>query len=300
MKRWLGFISLGVVLFVIFFMTTFPFERIGPLIVTQVEKALNQSIGRGFQCEGSGFGYAFPFGAQFERLKCSQRRSEVFDLRDLKITALPYSQKISTFYGNGQLELETNIGLSGQATRVSGELNKIDLGLLAPLAFDLAGRLGQRIFIRPEFEGLIDGQFELPLQNFKSGSGYAKLKVNSLRMPQQLILSQIGLTELEFNKAEFDVQLEDGTVNFNQADLLSDILSAKLSGSLNLSSETRAPTGNMTFKWKVRESDALRRSSFGGFLLNADCPSRDSEGFCSKRITQFSEIGNHFTRGAFR
>ena len=295
-KRWLSLFGFGFFLFVIFVILTFPFERIGPRISRQLEQSLSDIFRTSLSCELNGFGFHFPLGVKADLVACKGRRpSESFQVSDLKLRLLPFSQRASFGVGEGSIEVHTNFGLSTRLNNLRATIQKLDIKPVLPLVYQLIRNSGALVLIQPEVEGQLNGQIDLPIDSWPKGVGTMELEAANLKLPTQPALEFIGLNDLQFDEAKFEAELKDSKLSIKSFNLLSTPLSAKLTGDLDLEGASlMTAKASLIFKWKVQRSDALVSSQFGSILLDAPCSSPDAQGFCTKSITQLPEITRIF------
>jgi type II secretion system protein N len=295
MKRWIFYIAATLVLSIIFFVISFPVHRIGPILSGQLEKTLSSSLRGSYKCEVEGLRPSITLGASIDSLSCSQAREEFFNFQDLRLTALPFHQSLSVKMGPGQMKLSTDVGFSGTPSKIQADLSKVELTPVMPIVYQALRGLRMNLPIQPEVEGSVDADISFPVSEIHRKSGHLKLDIADLKLPSQSFLELIGLTELKFDESTADLELDEGLLRINKLDLVSKHLSAKISGEMQLQENIADSQGDLLFKWKIQKSDALLTSMFGPTLANTDCPSPDDQGFCTRSISRFSEIGQIFT-----
>jgi hypothetical protein len=96
--------------------------------------------------------------------------------------------------------------------------------------------------------------------------------------------------DLNFSKSSLKVGLSNGKMTLSDVNFISDQLSGKAEGNIEISEDLKKSMGNLTLKWKLEKSDAVLSSLLGPMLVN-NCPSPDSEGFCTRRYQRLSELG---------
>ncbi|PIR22699.1 MAG: type II secretion system protein GspN [Deltaproteobacteria bacterium CG11_big_fil_rev_8_21_14_0_20_45_16] len=295
-RRWFSIIGFGLFLFVIFVMLTFPFERIGPRISRQLEQSLYDVFRTTLSCELSGFGFHLPLGVRADLIVCKGRRpSESFQVSDLKLRLLPFSQRASFKMGEGSAEIHTNFGFSTHLKNLRANIRNLDIKQILPLVYQLIRNSGALVLIQPDVEGQLNAQLDLPIDSWPKGTGSIELEAAKLKLPTQPALEFIGLNDLNFDEAKLKAELKDSKLSIKTFNLLSTPLSAKLTGDLDLDGASlMTAKGTLLFKWKVQQSDALMSSQFGSILLDAPCSSPDAQGFCAKSITQLQEITRIF------
>lgn len=292
--------ALVIFLLVVFFLMTFPFERVGPKIARLIEQSLVQmSAGPPPRCEVQGFGLSFPFGVGMEKLRCDAGGTEaLLEARDVKITGLPFSQSVAMKLGTGSLALHTNISpFSFRPTQVRAELSKVPLAVLTPFFPAILRFLNPSAtaFITGlKLDGALSGKLEIPFTPIFRSDGLVDLRFEEFRLPNQGLLDMIGLREIRFTTAVARMSLKQGRLEISEFAFLSESLSAKAGGQFKFEENFDASSGAIELKWQVVASDALRASLVGPQLLNAECPNPDSQRFCTRRLTRPSDFAQLF------
>lgn len=301
MKTWILSFLIGIFLFFIFLFLSFPWSRLGPKLANELEQALSQSLRGNYECELRDFSLSFPFGFKMNEIKCLDRdENSLFAFEDVSSTLLPFYQDLKVKLGDGFLRIKTDAGFNGRAKRFQMELQEVDLQGLMPLIFSLNNAFLFSTPVQLSVEGIVSGEASIPLRNLAEADGHLRLDFKNLRLPTQLYLDLIGLRELRISPAVVDIELTGGNLNLKEVAFISTDLAAKAEGSLKLEAELQNSTGNLLLKWKVQRSDALLSSPIGSQLLNTPCPSPDSQGFCTRRVTRLSEISSLFQPTGFR
>jgi hypothetical protein len=280
--------------FLFFLVMTFPFQRLAPKVSGFIESGLQSALGLRASCHLLGFDLAFPLGIKWSSLSCTNSFGEpLLSFGDTRINVLPGYQKVSAGVDKGTLTLKMNAGLRSAPTRISGELSSVSLATLSPLISAGISRASPAVRdIR--LEGLAEGSFEIPLRSFATEPGALDIEFKGLKLPDQSTLKMIGLKELPFKRAVIKATSSAGKLNFTNVEFLSDHLSGKVEGSMDLNDEFSKSIPNVLLKWSVQKSDALMSSPIGSFLANSPCPSPDAQGFCSRRITRMQDFSPAF------
>lgn len=289
-KKILKIGGLGLAALVVFLILTFPFARLGPKLATQIENALGAALGMRLNCQLTGFDIALPLGVQWHELNCSDSTSAtVLDVLDGRMTLLPSYQKITGTISGGKFEIRANAGLKSAPTKISGNLEQLPLKSLSPLLSAGISKLSPAVR-NLEFDGKLTGEFDLPLKNFSKNPGSFNIDIKGFKLPAQPTLNLIGLKELNFTKATLKGNLSAGKFTTSDIALLSEHLSGKAEGSIELNEEFMKSLPNLTLKWKVARSDAIMSTPIGSILANSPCPSPDAENFCAKKITRMQDF----------
>lgn len=297
MKKWIQYGLISLSFFVLFFILTFPTERLAPRISQQAEKILSQLLGPGVQCETSDFGFAFPLKIKLRDFVCQQGRDSILNFKNIYLGFGLFSQSLRLETLKGSMQISGSFLPSLSPSRISADFDHFPIESIAPLVFEiLRGQI--RNIVQPELQGEIDGKLDLPIKEFWKSNGSVDLQFPSLQLPSQSMLELIGLQELKFNTAELKANLSNGKLKIESAQFLSNELSGKAAGELELQEAIMDSTGDLSLKWKIVRSTALQSSLLGPQLLQAPCPSQDSDGFCTKKINRLSEIQSLF-RGGF-
>jgi type II secretion system protein N len=279
---------LGLSLFVLFLVLTFPFSRLGRPVAQMIEQALMTNLGLRASCQIQGLHLSFPLGLRWELLHCKNAQGlDLLQLRSGRVSLLPGMQSFSATWGQGQIQLKPAISLSGQISRISGDLTALSLTDLSPLLGALISRMNPAVS-GLLLEGSLNSNFDLPFKNLARASGSLDLQLQNLKLPNQALLRMIGLNELSFKTSEVRAALSSGTVTISSAQFLSEHLSGKAEGTLSVGETWAESTPNIMLKWKVTRSDALMSSFIGSQLVNAPCPTPDSEGFCTQRLQRWA------------
>lgn len=289
-KNVLKYVGAGLGLFLVFLFLTFPFQRLGPKISSVIEQGLSSVTGGRTACQLQGFDFRFPLGVQWEKLLCTDTfGGPLISLDHTSATLLPGYQKFSSRMEGGSLEVKTNAGIKSGPSFIEGTLQDVPLKNLSPLLGGLISRMNPAIRDL-KIEGRIQGEFEIPLKSFASKPGAINLDIKGFKLPQQSALNLIGLKELPFSKATIKATSSAGKLTVSDISFLSDHLSGKVEGGMDLNDELGLSTPNLTLKWNVQKSDALLSTPVGTFLASAPCPNPDAQGFCSKRVTRMQDF----------
>ena len=281
---------LGLSLFILFLIFTFPFSRLGPKVQITIENGLKSLTQTTVNCDLEGFDYSFPFGVKWKNLSCRNLRDSILEISNGSLSVFP-SQKIAGQMGAGSFQATTSMGLKKSPSRISAQFESIPTEKISPLIMVFVSRLNPLLPRDMKMTGKLQGKIDWPLKNLTKESGSIDLKIDSLNLPEQSLLKQIGLKTLAFSKADMKANLQAGKLSIAEAAFLSPHLSAKVEGQADLQDDLSKSTANLSLKWKVQRSDAMQSSMLGAILLAAPCPSPDSEGFCTRRITRISELG---------
>lgn len=289
--EWIKISGLGLVLFLVFLFLTFPFPRLKPLIVKQLQDAIQRSLSTTVSCDLQGFDFHFPLGFQWDRLQCLDLRGQTFlELSEVTITTLPNYQSIKGLIGSGSLEVKANAGFKSAPSHLEVKLDKIPLDKVSSLVSLGISRINP--LIRDlQVAGALSGSVDLPLVGYRTKPGSFNLEIRGFRLPPQSTLKTIGLVQgLDFSKSLIKANLSAGKLSISEAAFISDHLSGKAEGSIELAEVIAQSTANLTLKWQVKRSDALMSSQFGALIAMAPCPSPDSEGFCTRKINRLSDL----------
>ncbi len=289
-KTGLKYFGIGFAFFVIFLMMTFPFQRLGPKVSGLIEMALQNFSGSQVSCTLTGFGYHFPFGASWDTLTCTDSfKGPILVLKSSTLTLLPGYQSLNANLEKGSLHLKANAGFKSPPSQVSGTIENLSLKELSPFISAMISR-AQPAVRNIQLDGAVFGKFEIPLKDYVTKAGAIDLEFRNFKLPTQSTLDLIGLKELPFKKAVLKANISAGKLSFSDVSFLSDHLSGKVEGNVELNPEFSKSAPNFTLKWSVQRSDALLSSPFGQILANAPCPNRDSEGFCNRRISRMEDL----------
>lgn len=290
MKKIIKSISLGLFFLMFFLVWTFPYSRLGPKIQTLLEKNLQQLLGADVQCSVTDFDFALPLGFQWEDLDCRTGETPVFQLKKARLSIL-FRQELSGQIGKGRLILATNLGFKSPPSRVRLELQNTELTDLSRFTALLLHHWNPIIPTTLDFAGALSGVIDLPLRNFQKEKGSIDITVDKFRFPQQPFLELIGLKGLNFSKSAIKASLEGGRLSIKDAAFLSDTISGKAEGSIDLLDDLMKSSAALTLKWKIQKTGALLSAPMGQVLANFPCPNADSDGFCSKKVNRLADLG---------
>jgi len=292
--RWMDWIKLtlaGLSLFVAFLFVTFPFPRLKPLVVKELQRAIQGFAGVTVACDLQGFNFHFPLGIKWSRLQCVDSRGQNFlELSDVTLTTLPKYQTLQGSVGSGTLEIKANAGIGSAPSRLSARLEKVPLESLSSLVSNLITRANPMVRDL-QFAGSLTGSAEIPLADYRTRPGSLQLEIRGFKLPPQSNLKMIGLVQgLDFSKSVIKANLSGGKLTISEAAFLSDHISGKAEGSVDLAESISQSTANLTLKWQVKRSDAIMSAPLGMAIASAPCPNADSEGFCTRKISRFSDL----------
>ncbi len=291
MKKVLQLLGWGIGFFILFLILTFPFSRLGPKIRSWLEQSLTTLVYNPVKCELEGFGLSAPFGFKAEKLRCLVRNDrEMINFKNIQLLILPGRQSLKTKLDSGELWVRTNWGLRSTPDRMEATFNKVPVQNVMPLVMALANRLSSMIPSQLDIEGLVTGELNLPLQRLETTDGSMNIEFSSLRLPPQAFLDIAGFKELSFSKAALKAEINAGKLTIKDIAFLSEPLSGKLDGQLDLQSDLSRSSGNLILKWKIQKTDALMKALYGQILANIPCPAPDSEGFCTKRFVRLGDL----------
>lgn len=285
-------IGLSLLCLIFFLVLTFPFKRMAPLARKNIENFLYSSFGISANCSLDDFDLNFPIGVRFSKLICSDdvANQRVLELGETSLILLPKYQSLQTEIGKGGLNLKANMSFNSPPTRIDAEFLDIPLERLLPILMRTANRAFPAAPKYFKAEGRLQGKINIPFRNLQKEKGQIDLQFSSLKIPQQSQLDLIGIKDLSFSKSSLKVNLNNGKLSFSDVNFLSQQLSGKVEGNLELTDDIRKSVGNITLKWKIEKSDAVLSSLFGPMMAN-NCPSPDSDGFCTRRILRVSDLG---------
>jgi len=288
---WIKVTGIGLVLFVVFLALTFPFPRLRPLIVKQLQNAIQISTNTTVSCDLQGFNFHLPLGVKWDRLLCIDMRGQTFfEISDVVLTTLPSYQTLKGSIGSGKLELKANAGIKSAPSHLEAKLSAIPLDIISPLISTLITKVNPMVRDL-QFAGSLSGSVDLPLSGYRTRPGSLNLEIKGFRLPPQGNLKMIGLVQgLDFSKSILKANLSGGKLSISEAAFLSDHLSGKVEGSLELAEVFSQSSGNLTLKWLVKRSDALMASPIGSLLATSPCPNPDSEGFCTRKVNRISDL----------
>lgn len=291
-KKIFQILALSLVLLTIFLVLTFPYGRLTPKVKQLLEQSLSQGLSLQSTCSLEGLDYAFPLGVQFQKLVCTDdiQNQKVLDLSEAQILVLPGFQKLSAQIGRGEMTLSFNSGLGSPPSRIKADFNAVPIDKVMPLLGAALNRINYLIPKNLKAEGQLQGSLDWPLKLGPTQSGQIDLTFKNLKFPQQSQLDNLGFKDLQFSKSNLKVLLSRGKLSFSDVSFLAQALSAKVEGQMELAEDLKKSMGALSIKWKVEKSDAMMASILGRVLATT-CPSPDSEGFCTKRISRFSELG---------
>jgi len=289
-KVLLKYAGAGFALFSIFLFLTFPFQRLGPKISSGLETLFSSFTGGRTTCSIQSFDFHFPLGVEWEHLSCSDTFGNVLvNLGKTSATLLPGYQKVSGVLEGGSFLIKSNAGIRSAPSFVEGTMNDVALKNLSPLISSLISRVSPAIRDL-KIEGSLQGNFEIPLQSLATKPGSIDITIKNFKLPQQSTLNLIGLKDLPFSKATIKATSSAGKLTISDISFISDHLSGKVEGSMDLNDDLALSTPNLSLKWNVQKSDALLSTPVGSFLASSPCPSPDSQGFCSRRVTRMQDF----------
>ncbi len=276
---------------VVFLVMTFPYGRLAPKVQLILEKGFSQV---GFQpdCSVEGFDIAYPFGFQWTKLGCYQGSQTVLELSDGSLSTLPKRQHLVASIGKGSIDVTTNANIKSPVTHISAAIKNVAVEKIAPLIMAAISSQNPRMMVPKtlKLEGSMIATIDMPLLDLEKRSGKIDVQFANFKIPQQSFSELFGLKDLVFSKANIKAELKNGKLTFNDFSLISPQVSLKVEGGLDIQNEFMKSTGPFTVKWKIEKSDALISSPMGAALANANCPSQDTEGFCTKRYQRVSEL----------
>lgn len=293
MKKIINTLLLGLFFLVLFLVWTFPYSRLGPKIQSLLERDLERSLGVDVQCSVTDFDFALPLGFKWEDLNCKNGDSTLFELKRARLN-LGFHQSLTGELGKGRITIGTNLGFKSPPTRVKIELENAELGLLSRLIALSLRRSNPIIPNTLEIAGAVSGQLDLPLKNFQKEKGIIDLNISKFRFPPQPFLELIGLKGLDFSKAAIKANLEGGRMSIKDAAFLSEVLSGKAEGSIDLLDDVMKSSAALTLKWKIQKTGAMMNAPMGQVLSSLPCPNSDSDGFCSRKINRMADLTTGF------
>lgn len=291
-KRWIGLLFISVVCFFVFLIATFPYERLSPFVEEAAEEILSQTFQESTDCRVQSFNLNWRLQLTMDDFRCEQRWGSLFELKEVRLGVTPFSHSFQAELGEGRLRVRNGFSLFAQEFRsTSGQMDNLAVEEIAPIFFRVARQLGAQQLIEIDLEGRLNGHWSLPLKRIhESGRGELELQLSPFRVPSQQALDFIGLPEITFERSVIELELDNGRVDFTEIALISDDISGKVEGHLELAEDFINSSGNIALKWKIRESDALRSGPMGMQLLNMPCPNPDDEGFCTHRYRRLSDL----------
>lgn len=289
--RWIKLGLLGLALTLFFMVLTFPFSRLGSVVESGLESGLGAALNTKIDCRLEDFRVNFPVSLNWSLLNCSIPRSntQLFSFENSKFSLSLGSHRFETKIGNGRMDLKLH-GLTS-FDRVEGSLAQVELKEFLPIILYFANRANPNVPLDLKVEGSLTGKYTLPLKDLHQESGELNIKVANMALPGQPLLDLIGLSELKFSKASLSADLKEGKLLTKDIEAVSAMVSGKVEGDMALDEDLMKSKGDLRLKWKVEESDALLSSPFGQVILNAPCPSPDSNRFCTKRVTRLDQLG---------
>lgn len=295
MKKILKTLGLGIFFLIFFLILTFPFSRLLPKARQLLQDSLRNALGSNVTCDIEGLGFSLPMGLAWSAVNCDDAAGKsLIALSEGSLSLWLGSQTLRSSLGkNSSMHLSADAGLKGNPSRITIELEKVSLEKLTPMLLALLGKAnpGVASFAKgAKLLGAISGRIDMPLKNFKRASGQVDLNIEGLKLPSQSLLDLIGLPELSFTKSAVKATLNAGKLNISEANFISSQLSGKAEGTAQLDEPLSKSIPNITVKWKVEKSDALRSTPWGKLLTEAPCPSPDSDSFCTKRIARMSDL----------
>jgi type II secretion system protein N len=293
MKNILKTILFCLFILIVFLIWTFPYSRLGPKIQSMLERDLQQMLGVDVQCNISDFDFALPLGFKWEDLNCKTGETTLFELKKARLSIL-FHQTLTGELTKGRLTLGTNLGFKSPPDRLKVEFENADLQPISRFTALALHRLNAIIPTTLDFSGILTGQIDIPLKNFRKEKGNIDLLFTKFRFPAQPFLDLIGLKGLDFNKSAIRANLEGGRLSIKDASFLSDVLSGKAEGSIDLLDDVMKSAAALTLKWKIQKNNALMNAPIGQLLANFPCPNADSDGFCSKKINRLADLSLGF------
>ena len=292
--RWMDGIKLtlaGLFLFVVFLLLTFPFPRLKPIVVKEMQRAIQGFAGTSISCDLQGFNFHFPLGVKWSRLQCIDPRGQNFlELNDVTLITLPKYQSLKGSIGSGTLDVTTNAGLGSAPSQLTARINQVPLESLSSLISNMITKANPMVRDL-QFAGSLTGSVELPLTDYRIRPGSLQVEIKGFKLPPQSNLKMIGLVQgLDFSKSVVKANLSGGKLTISEAAFLSDHISGKAEGSIDLAETLNQSAGNLTLKWQVKRSDAIMSAPLGMAIASAPCPNPDSEGFCTRKISRFSDL----------
>jgi hypothetical protein len=285
-------IGIGIALLILFLVITFPFERVGPKVQKFLDDALYTYTGITAKCSVSGLRSTIPFIFHMDSLVCVDEFTgeRVAELSDAELVLFPKAQSLSAETGKGRFKIKGNAGFKSMPTRFYGEFTDYPAARMFRMIMGVINRTNPALPKYLKAEGKITGVIDWPLTNLQRESGKIDLQFSDFKVPTQSQLDLLGLKDLTFSKAVLKVSLAKGKFTINDAALISPQLAGKAEGSMDIAEDLRKSVGNLTFKWKIEKSDAVMSSLLGQIVAN-NCPSPDSEGFCTRRVQRMSDLG---------
>jgi type II secretion system protein N len=290
MKRILQITFVSLFLFILFLVLTFPFSRLGPKIQASLENNLSNFLGLTVNCDLDNFDFSFPAGVQWKTLNCKTAVGPVLEIANGSLSFFP-TQTLKGKMGKGNIQISTNLRYKKPPTYISAQFENVPVEKLSPLVLNFVHRENPLVPQDVKIEGNLQGKLTWPLKNLAKDKGSIDLRIDGLKLPSQNLIKQFGLSELAFTKAALRAELSSGKLNILDAALLSQHLSGKVEGQSDLQEDFFKSSANLSLKWKIQKSDALMSSGLGALIGSLPCPSPDSEGFCTRKITRLAELG---------
>lgn len=291
-SKWIKVAVVCLSLFIFFFILHFPLNRLGPKIAREIETALQLGLGVQASCRLEGFGLAFPLGVSSDRFECKTRRDQLFQFDSLTARLGLGNLSLRVKSGSGEMSLQSP--LSSSPDHLSFKFQNFPIERLMPLIDEVA-RAANPAHLQIKVAGNLTGSAELPLTQLHQAEALIDLKFENLLLPEQSVLTFIGINQLKFNKSELKATLTDGNLQIDSAEFLANEIAAKVSGQMKLAEQLADSTGMIEFKWKIARTPAIENSLWGPSLLNSPCPGQDEEGFCTQRITKLGDMQNLFS-----
>lgn len=255
----LGYTAFFVVLFVVFAVYTFPYERVRDYVLAQV----NGNRGPGDYQELQ-LGTLTPsplLGANLTDIEYRNFDSKVDDspgvlrLDELSahasLVGLITGNRAFTFSGNkGEGTIEGSYEMSGEDMHIEAELDHLDLaaiGLDSYLDFPLEGvATGTVELVLPKDPSTSNGSIELKVEGISLGDGEAKIKAPGMR--EGFTLERVNAGTLTMK-----IDVDDGTAHIRAFDTDGKDLTLKGSGNVKLAAPITRSRLNVALQFRFSD-----------------------------------------------
>lgn len=296
MKKWAVRLLVGIFLFFVFVLLSFPWNRLAPRLAQLMSNFFTQEFRKPYTCEIKDLSTLWNLKIKFDGLKCTDvSGADLIDFDKIEIRVLPFVQSLHLQMNSGEIQASTNSAFGGAPSNLELKLKDIQVSRVLPLVLSAANAFLFPTVTNLLVDGMISGSVQWPLKNMANSNGEIQIDLSRLNLPQQSYLELLGLPEISFSPTKIDLELQKGVLNFKEAAISSEFLSGKLEGQWSMTENLSESNGDLLLKWKIQSSDAMRNSFVGQMLLNAPCPSPDALGFCTRRITRISDFQTLFS-----
>lgn len=295
MKKWVVRLLVGVFLFFVFVLLSFPWNRLAPRLSQLMSSFLTQEFRKPYNCDIKSLSILWNLKISIEDLRCTDiTGADLIDFDKMEIRVLPFLQSLHLRMDSGEINASTNSAFGGTPSSLELKIKDVQVSRVLPLVLSAANAFLFPTVTNLIVEGLVSGSVQWPLKKMANSNGEIKIDLTRLNVPQQSYLELLGLPEINFKPTKIDLDLQKGVLNFKEASISSEFLSGKLEGQWNMTENLAESNGDLLLKWKIQSSDAMRNSFVGQMLLNAPCPSPDALGFCTRRITRIVDFQTLF------